>query len=391
MKPINVNYNKKSAYLLGIAIPVFIILILLLVIWKTQPSTFDRLRELVINPGSNEREIIVLSDIYEIDRIYKSMKGPNSMQKLILSKTDEPELLWITSFKAVMVGPDGSTPMSQEFMCHSNLDFNNQSWWVQTEAHHNNKGIEGIVRLFTLSQGQYEIEFPKGFGIPIYSTEKLSLTTQVLNLNDTKNKFQVRHKVTLNYVRDRDLKTPMKPLVPVAVYGLKLLEGDEGYFGVEHANEEIHGSSCLVGENASPHLYSDKFRRKFTGHWVVKPGREVNHTLATKLMNVLFDTTIHYIAVHLHPFAESLELRDLTTGETVFKSRVRKAKDKIGIEEVEYFSSEGGIPIYKDHEYQIISIYNNTSDEDVDSMAAMYLYLLYKEFKKTGIALKQQS
>ena len=37
-------------------------------------------------------------------------------------------------------------------------------------------------------------------------------------------------------------------------------------------------------------------------------GREVNHTPVTSLMALPFDTTIHYIAIHLHPFAESVEL-----------------------------------------------------------------------------------
>jgi hypothetical protein len=70
-----------------------------------------------------------------------------------------------------------------------------------------------------------------------------------------------------------------------------------------------------------------------------------------------FDTTVHYIAVHLHPFAESLELVDLTTGESVFKSKARNFDDKIGLEEVEFFSSEEGLPIYKDHEYELVSTY----------------------------------
>ena len=53
-----------------------------------------------------------------------------------------------------MVGPDGETPMSQEFMCHSNLDFDVTEHrklfgWKQNASR----------RLFTLSQGQLEIEF----------------------------------------------------------------------------------------------------------------------------------------------------------------------------------------------------------------------------------------
>ena len=64
----------------------------------------------------------VLSPVYEVDRIYRSMKGPQSQQKIVLGDQNEPELIWITGYKAVMVGPDGESVKPQQFMCHSNLD-----------------------------------------------------------------------------------------------------------------------------------------------------------------------------------------------------------------------------------------------------------------------------
>lgn len=60
-------------------------------------------------------------------------------------------------------------------------------------------------------------------------------------------------------------------------------------------------------------------------------------------MQILYETRIHYIAVHLHPFAESLELRDLTTGESLFTSSARNYEDRIGLAHVDYFSSSEGI------------------------------------------------
>ena len=112
----------------------------------------------------------------------------------------------------------------------------------------------------------------------------------------------------------------------------------------------------------------------------MKPGREVNQTLVTKILELPYDTTIHYIAVHLHPFAESLELRDLTTGQVVFKSSTRQFPDRIGLAHVDSFSSVEGIPIYKDHEYELVSVYQNITDKDQDSMAVMNLYMLDKDF-----------
>jgi hypothetical protein len=261
-------------------------------------------------------------------------------------------------------------------MCHSNLDYDpvahNQLFGMK-------KGHSG--RLFTLSQGQFSIRLPEGFGIPVLSTEKLLLTTQVLNLNLTEGAAEVRHKVTLRFIRDKDLVKPMEPLFSRGVYGLALLEGKDGRYGMETDSEEDHGSSCLLSQSASDHEYDDGMGRRFTGHWVVKPGREVNPTLVTKIMALPFDTTVHYIAVHLHPFAESLELRDMTADRTVFKCHAKQFEDRIGLSHVDYFTSEEGIPLYKDHEYELISVYNNTTDEDQDSMAVMLLYLLDKEFE----------
>jgi hypothetical protein len=260
-------------------------------------------------------------------------------------------------------------------MCHSNLDFDPAR---HQEAFGGSKAL--TTRLFTLSQGQLAIAFPEGFGMPLLGDHPLSLTTQALNLNPTGEAVSVRHRVSIHYAKQSQLSAPMKPLFTKGVYGLQLLEGENGYFGVDAPKQETHGPGCLQGQNATTHVFGDAQGRKFTGHWVVKPGREVNQTLVTKILELPYDTTIHYIAVHLHPFAESLELRDLTEGKVVFKSSTRPFPDRIGLAHVDSFSSVEGIPIYQDHEYELVSVYQNITDKDQDSMAVMNLYMLDKDF-----------
>lgn len=325
-------------------------------------------------PAGESREF--LSPVYEVDDYYKSMTGPQSTEWFKLGEMVPPQVIWVTGFDAVMVGANGEETMPQDYMCHSNLDFDPVRHNLNFEA---KKSITG--RLFTLSQGQTEIRFPKGFGVPVLSSEKLSLTTQVLNLNYAE-PAQVRHKVELHYVPDAHA-ADMKPLFMKGVYGLKLLEGKDGFFGRSEPADggEEHGTSCLMGENAADHEFKDEQGRRFTGHWVVEPGREENHTLVTGILDLPFDTTIHAIAVHLHPFAESLTLRDLTTGEDVFVAEARQFEDRIGLAHVESFESEEGIPVYNDHEYELVSVYNNTTDEDQDSMAVMLLYMLDHEYR----------
>lgn len=322
-----------------------------------------------------------LSQVYRITRKYKSMEGPASAQRVVLMEGRPPELVWITGFRTEIVGEDGASPMSPEFMCHINLD-------SDMEHHKRLFGWTKNVspRFFTLSQAQFGLELPQGFGVPVMSDEPFLLGTQVLNHNFDNADFQVRHKVTVDFVRDRDAKTPMKPLFATNAYGMKLLEGKDGRFGSPFTEPAEKGVSCLPGEHApaaaGSSVYPDSFGRTFSGHWVVKPGREVNHTDVTQALSLPFDTTIHYINIHLHPFAQSLELRDTTTGRTVFKSRVTNPRGRIGLEEVESLSSAEGLPVYKDHRYELISVYNNTSRVDQDAMATMFFYLFDKEFKK---------
>jgi hypothetical protein len=235
-------------------------------------------------------------------------------------------------------------------------------------------------RVFTLSEGQTEVRLPDGFGIPLRSDEPLSVTAQVLNHNHKGDPVRVRQRVTVHFVRDRALPRPLVPLYQRGVNTLVRVDGPSGGYGEEVEEHAAHDHGGADGMAADTMPYRDKKGRSFAGHWVVKPGREVNHTLVTKILELPYDTTIHYIAVHLHPFAESLELRDLTTGTTVFRSGTRPFPDRIGLAHVDSYSSVEGIPIYQDHEYELVSVYQNITDRDQDSMAVMNLYMLDHDF-----------
>lgn len=326
--------------------------------------------------AARERVREELSDYYTIDKKYRSMTGPQSTTPVAM-EPGPAELLWITGYSADVVGDAGDPAGLDQFMCHSNLDLDSSEYIRRFRLQH-----DVNPRLFTLSQGQMDIEFPAGFGIPVWSDEKLSLTTQVLNLNYDDCDLKVRHRTRIRYVRDRDLSFPIQPLYEDAVFGLKLLAGADGRFGMDPQHADHGGASCLPGQNAAAFQYHDAYGRDFTGHWIVRPGREVNRTPVDAMLALKRDTTIHFIAVHLHPFAESLELVDDTEGKTVWKSLARNPADRIGLDRVDTFSSEDGIPIRHDHHYELVSTYDNTSGQDQDSMAVMYLYLKDPDFRR---------
>jgi len=325
------------------------------------------------------RSATLVSKPYTVDRVYRSMMGPDSVQRFAFDKSAPPELLWITGFEAEIVSGEDQQPVSPEFMCHSNLDFldnREHSKLLRSEFVKTNR------RLFTLSQGQMEVAFPAGFGVPVLSSETFALTTQVLNLNPQDEVFDVRHRTTIHYVRDAEAPRPMKALYQLPLQSLVLLEGRDGFVGMAEGGDP-HATSCAVGEPARDRVIHDGMGRKFSAHWVVEPGRHVYHTPVSAMLRVPGEsTTVHAIAVHLHPFAESLELRDWTTGETVFKSAARNRAAQIGLRQVESYSSAEGIEIFGDHGYELITTYDNTSGEPQDSMAVMFLYAADAAFEK---------
>ncbi len=334
-------------------------------------------------------EKTLISPVYTIDKKYKSMKGPYSIEtfRLGFTKNDDvpigesikEEIVWVVGISAEVISEDGNETLSDEFMCHANLDFTSKR---QHQLFQNRtRGIYN--RIVTLSQGQTDIQLPEGFGIPMLSSTPIQLTTQVLNHNEIENlPINVRQKVTVKYIKDKDLTEPLTPLYrQEGAYSLVSMTGEPAIFDVETPHSDHEGSSCLPGENAGTDIYKDKFGRQFSGHWVVKPGKEVTNTVITEKMRLPYDTDIHAIGVHLHPFAESISLRDMTTDEVIYESRPTQKKGGVGLASVPYYSDEKkAIPLRKDHEYEIISVYNNTSSEDQDAMAVLGIYAIDHDF-----------
>ncbi|MDP9362183.1 MAG: hypothetical protein M3P29_12120 [Acidobacteriota bacterium] len=341
-------------------------------------------------PAGQSKQFI--SPVYTIDKIYHSMEGPSSVERITLGDPNgTAELLWVTGIRTEMVDADGTTPQLPELMCHVNVD-------LDPSKHQALFGFRRATaaRLMTLSQGMLAAKLPAGFGFPLASNEPLLLFTQVLNLNiQQPQNLKVRHRVTIDYVRDRDLKSPIKPLFNVGASGMVQL--DDNPLAMAHSmmsmpstssvtTEAGHDAtmnptmSCLAGARApqatsSSADYVDPQGRKMTGHWIVPPGKQVNHSDISWFMNLQFDTRLHYAAVHLHPFARSLEMRDMTTGQTVFLAKAENPPDAVGLLHVDEFSSAGGVPLLHTHKYSLISTYDNPTNTNADSMASVFLAL----------------
>jgi cyclophilin family peptidyl-prolyl cis-trans isomerase len=334
-----------------------------------------------------------ISPVYTIDKIYHSMEGPSSVERIYLGDPNgTSELLWVTGIRTEMVDADGKTPQLPELMCHVNVD-------LDPGRHQALFGFRRPTasRLMTLSQGMLAAKLPAGFGFPLASNEPLLLFTQVLNLNiQHPNNIKVRHRVTIDYIRARDLTTAIKPLFNVGASGMVQL--DDNPLAMAHSMMSMPSTasittevghdgatmnpnmSCLVGSRAPQATstsadYVDPQGHKMTGHWIVPPGKQVNHSDITWFMNLQFDTRLRYAAVHLHPFARSLEMRDMTTGKTVFVAKAENPSTGIGLTHVDEFTSPDGVPIEHTHKYSLISTYDNPTNTNADSMASVFLGL----------------
>jgi hypothetical protein len=310
------------------------------------------------------------------------MEGPSEMREVTLARTKQPEILWLKGYRATIIGASAGQEASQEFMCHNNLeiDFSRLNQHKDIFGWDESRLNGSSIRLFTLSQGQFGVTMPEGFALPVRSDERLFLTTQVLNHNFDDPDVGVRHAVEIDWVAESDRDEPLQPLYQASVSVMASLEQTDAYFGVKDPEVRHEGSSCSVGsipgavaDEAA--IYTDEHGQRFAGHWVVAPGREVRHTLVTKQLALTFDTRIHYIGTHVHPFCTSLELRDLTTGESLFTVRPVAPEKGIGLADIAEYSSSEGIPVFMDHDYELVSVYENTSGVEQDAMATFFLYL----------------
>jgi hypothetical protein len=361
--------------------------------------------------------LTLVSSSYRLDKIYRSMEGPWSIQKNIQLApqplTYQPSnpaavrqttnrdhagcttgsvslnrFVWLTGIETQIVDANSETPVSQEFFCHANLTFSENH-----DARPDRTAERAIdSRLFTLAPGRTSIELPPGFGMPIQSNASLDYLTMSLNLNPRKDAMNVRMRTKLHTIAADQPGAPIKALFRRAVYVLQR-ESPSGTGGAEHksctakltasADRTAEPSGLGCGEwiritlpNGSTAVMPSQ---GMANHWTVPEGDHIYVSDITPQLNLPFDTTIHYATIHVHPFALWMELRDLTAGKTILHLTSKDWPDRIGVAHVDEFKSIEGLPIVRDHHYELAVEYNNTSSSSTDAMAILYLYMLDKK------------
>jgi len=331
-----------------------------------------------INKKQNGYVARISSPTLLVDDIFPSMKGPTTFKTFLLEEKEE-ELYWITGLKTKANTKHKSQNKSNDFICHVNL-------YHSKVEHFARMGMEERIniqqpQLITLTKGELDFQFPQGFGYPVFSNEKIFLGSQVLNLNDKNPLFKVDYDYDITFSKDKE--TRLKPLyMRYAVLDLPYDIEDKDY-GFEGSNYSDSRVRCVI-PNGDHHGFNnvDEAGKPRTAFWKVPKGKHTYRSDFTKVLALDTIVSLHKINSHVHPFATSLELRDITVNSTIFKSLVTNYKDRVGLQKITSFSSINGVKLYPNHNYELVLETNNTTGNDIEMMGSMFLYFYDHELDK---------
>ena len=320
------------------------------------------------NIKTKNNTVSLITPTLVVDQIYKSMEGPKVMRSFQIDSQND-DLVWINSFETKAISTNEVDALSNDYVCHTNIDFYDGEHYSRWNL--NERIGQQYPRLTSMSNGIENYEFPEGYGFPVFGNENLFLSTQTLNHNIKSEPFSVKHEITLGY---KAHQKAMKPLQSKTVFIMLPYDAENPFQGPTDANPNM----CLPVETEN-HSYKNEEGKSLSGHWVVFPGKERYRYDITQQLQLKNSTTMHHIATHLHPYAETLALRDKTLDSVLFTAEAKNYTDKIGLKSVSTFSNKEGVMLYPDHDYELILETNNTSSINQDMMASMFIFLYDKE------------
>lgn len=318
---------------------------------------------------------------YRLERIYKSMQGPMSVQEGLPIGAGAAEtggVAWVTGVRTTVVDAGTLKPIEQDFFCHSNLEASPDP--AAAGARERLFGVDRAAmdsRLFTLVPGRLEIRLPEGFAVPVMPGEGIFYQSMVLNLNIPDIDRHVRLLTEVELAPPEAAGT-LTPLYRRALYTLQeMAPGTSSAMTPEQAEQCGCGPGQSVSASASGVLR--RFGQDKTLHWYVPPGRHEYVQDVTDQLALAEDASIHYATIHLHPTGRWAELRDVTAGETVLRLETRDHADRRGVAHVDEVSASEGIRLRAGHRYELVTLYENPGEKPVDAMSILYLYVAGQE------------
>jgi hypothetical protein len=316
---------------------------------------------------NSPHEYKMISPTFYIDGIYKSMEGPKSSNYIQLSQ--DSTLLWITGFHVKALDSKTRKRISNDFICHTNIDFNDVKYF-------SNFHLEGRIgkqypRMTSLSHGLENFSFPKGYGVPMKGNDLLYITTESLNHNLPNASFFIKHEVAIDYLQQA---TAMKPLMCRTVFVMLPYDKADPFKSPTDPGKDY----CIPVETKN-HSYDLGQGKVMSGHWVIPVGKHTYRSSIDSMLQITDSLRLHAAATHVHPFSTSLTVFDKTAKKALFTCHITNHEKSIGISKIDAFSSETGVWMYADHHYEMIEEVNNTTTVEQDMMGSMFLFFYDQE------------
>lgn len=308
----------------------------------------------------------MISPQFYIDGIYKSMEGPKSSNYIQL--TNDSSIVWVTGFHVKAIDNKSFNKLSNDFVCHTNIDFNDAHYYGSFGLY--NRIGKQYPRMTSLSHGLENFNFPKGYGVPMKGNEFLYVTTEALNHNLPDIKKWIRHQVAIDYSHNQSLK----PLLSKTAFIQLPYDKHDPYKSPLDPGK----NQCIPVETKN-HSYNDGKGNTLSGHWVIPPGKNKYSSSINQQLGIKDSLSLHAAAIHVHPFATRIALFDKTSNQTIFECKINNHQNRIGIEKIESFTSEKGVWLYANHNYEIRLTVNNTTTANQDMMGSMFLFFYDKE------------
>ena len=228
------------------------------------------------------------------------------------------EAVWILGYSTKIVDDEGSE-LGRDLQCHSMMVSPLDESWKGSA--HNGTPFEGFF-----SDGfTPKLILPQGFGVFLDDGESLELSPMFNNRSP--DPVSASMKVTVDFVRQRDLTEPLRPLF------------------------------ATVGTVTDPFLY------------MVPPGEDVRE----RQYRFPYAGVIHAMGVHIHPYGRSFELINLTRGETVWLADGTHGEDG-RLTEMPFYSSATGYSFTPEDRFLLRATYYNPTDVEQDAMAGLFFF-----------------
>jgi hypothetical protein len=227
------------------------------------------------------------------------------------------EPVWVIGYKTEIFDSASKEPR-ENFLCHT--FFGDGS----VEQHSAEEGGPPERKAIYTDSFTHEVKLPEGFGLHLTPDDNLEWMPMFNNRGDSAAEVGMRARIQV--IRQKDLVTPLRPLY-AALYSVHL-----------------------------PHLY------------FVPPGGDEQEMT----FDLPFEGRIHFIGTHIHPYAESIEVFNVSRNEQVWKSE--KKTDAAGsMKGLTVYSSVEGYPVEILETFRLKVVYANPTGKPIDAMAGVFI------------------